>query len=64
MICSTCGEKATYSHPYNTKDLRVRVYRCAAHHKTKVFVKGLPRVQDAEAHLRKIKEIIAGRLKP
>jgi protein-arginine kinase activator protein McsA len=64
MICETCGEKATVRNSYNTKDLRVRIYVCAAQHKTKVFVKGLPRHHDPEAHLRKIKEIIAGRLKP
>ena len=64
MNCETCGDKATYLRSYNTKDLRVRVYCCAAQHKTKVFIKGLPRHHDPEAHLRKIKEIIAGRLKP
>lgn len=64
MKCETCGDKALYYQGYYTRDLRVRVYRCAAQHKTKVFVKGLPRNHDQEAHIRKIKEIIAGRYVP
>lgn len=64
MTCETCGEHAPYVYTYFAKDIRVRVYQCSDMHRTKVFVGGVPRPHDPEAHLRKIKEIIAGRYNP
>ena len=60
-MCETCGEKTKFERSFSRKDLWIRQYRCENGHKTRVFVKGLPRKHDPEAHLRQIKAIIAGR---